>query len=238
MSSQVDREAAKACSLQHAHLSGLAIAAFAVVEAQGKSKNRSLRPCSEKVLRGLFDDRRLERLWTVRKKEEKGAVYLRGWVALLMRRAKKYGHDVPKEQFTAVEHWLSVREKQDWNDERAEAASSLLCRLVLGQTQRTHPNIGRDVRQILRNPPFAKPGKVDYQYLCLASFGLRELGSKQWRQWMPMVRPLFRKQVRGGKFANTFNPDGIECTGRGRVFSSALAAITLQIYYRYCQLID
>ena len=35
MSSQVDREAAKACSLQHAHLSGLAIAAFAVEEEHG-----------------------------------------------------------------------------------------------------------------------------------------------------------------------------------------------------------
>ena len=79
---------------------------------------------------------------------------------------------------------------------------------------------------------------MDYQYLCLASFGLFELGSKQWRPWMRMLRPIFKKQVRRGKFAYTFAPDGIECTGRGRVFSSALGSITLQVYYRYCQLID
>jgi hypothetical protein len=68
------------------------------------------------------------------------------------------------------------------------------------------------------------------------AWGIIEDGGNAWQTFNTGVRKRVCAQRRSdGIFAGSIDPRG-EWTGAGRVFSTALGALSLEIYYRYTPL--
>jgi hypothetical protein len=110
-------------------------------------------------------------------------------------------------------------------------AEALACRYFLGQAvpERTS---NEAAEFILRQPPGS--GEIDYYLWYYATLSLYQRGGPQWEEWnRHLQKQLLRTQVARGNHSGSWEPNGKWCGYGGRVFSTALATMCLEVYYRY-----
>ena len=89
------------------------------------------------------------------------------------------------------------------------------------------------------NAPLIRDDVVDFYYIYYGSLAMFQMGGDYWKGWNELVRdPLLSKQVREpGDNLGSWEPVGGSprgyADGAGRVYSTAMAALSLEVYYRY-----
>ncbi|MEK7270595.1 MAG: hypothetical protein AAB215_06590 [Planctomycetota bacterium] len=74
----------------------------------------------------------------------------------------------------------------------------------------------------------------NFYYLYYGSLAMFQLGGDNWKAWNRMMcDPLIRLQRRGGADDGSWNPDERHGPYGGRVYQTAMGAMTLEVYYRY-----
>ena len=116
-------------------------------------------------------------------------------------------------------------------------AEALVCRLLLG-TPVDHASVGEALGFIATSPPQAShPNAYTWYYATLASY---HAGGPQWEAWNARLQaalvPLQRRD--SGPLAGSWDPDPVWGGHGGRVYSTALSALTLEVYYRYLPMHD
>lgn len=114
----------------------------------------------------------------------------------------------------------------------AMTAEALFCRLVLGLTA-DHPSVNEAVAMIASSPPEAsRPNAYAWYYATLASF---HAGGPQWETWNRRMQAavLSLQRQEAGSVHGSWDPDPVWGGHGGRVYATALAAVTLEVYYRY-----
>jgi len=114
----------------------------------------------------------------------------------------------------------------------AMTAEALVCRLFLGMTP-DHATVAEAVDAIAQSlPDRAKPNAYTWYYATLASF---HAGGPQWDRWNQHLQvallPLQRRE--STQLDGSWDPDPIWGGHGGRVYSTAMAAMTLEVYYRH-----
>jgi hypothetical protein len=114
----------------------------------------------------------------------------------------------------------------------AMTAEALVCRMFLGMPV-DHPAATEALAMIGGSPPDrARPNAYAWYYATLASF---HAGGPQWARWNASLQaallPLQRRD--GGPLTGSWDPDPVWGMHGGRVYATALAAMTLEVYYRY-----
>jgi hypothetical protein len=114
----------------------------------------------------------------------------------------------------------------------AMTAEALFCRLVMGMPA-DHPAAAEALGLVSRSPPTAAGYNIyTWYYATLASF---HAGGAQWEAWnrhlQAALLPLQHRS--GGPLDGSWDPDRIWGGHGGRVYATALAALTLEVYYRY-----
>ena len=111
-------------------------------------------------------------------------------------------------------------------------AEALVCRLLLGLPV-DHPTAVEAIDLIARSSPdAARPNAYAWYYATLASF---HVGGPQWERWNSQVQaallPLQRRDATHQR--GSWDPDPVWGGHGGRVYATALAALTLEVYYRH-----
>lgn len=120
-------------------------------------------------------------------------------------------------------------------------AAALLNRQYMGWGPRK-PELHKGCEFILKNLPPAKGGPREklgpIYYYYYASQVMHHMGDKYWETWNPLMRELLiRTQEKDGHAAGSWNPDGVDHGGSGgRIYSTSLALLTLEVYYRHLPL--
>ncbi|MFO0191874.1 MAG: hypothetical protein ACK54F_11545 [Planctomycetia bacterium] len=114
----------------------------------------------------------------------------------------------------------------------AMTAEALACRLFLGMPP-DHPAALEAVDMLAQSPPAREsPNAYAWYYATLASF---HAGGPQWDRWNERLHsallPLQRREP--GSLAGSWDPDPVWGGHGGRVYSTALSAMTLEVYYRH-----
>lgn len=114
----------------------------------------------------------------------------------------------------------------------AMTAEALVCRMLLGMPV-DHPAATEALTMIGGSlPDRARPNAYAWYYATLASF---HAGGPQWEQWNAALQaallPLQRRD--GDVLAGSWDPDPVWGMHGGRVYATALAAMTLEVYYRH-----
>jgi hypothetical protein len=114
----------------------------------------------------------------------------------------------------------------------AMTAEALVCRLFLGMPP-DHPVVGEAEEMIMRSlPDAASPNAYTWYYATLAMF---HAGGPQWDRWNQQLQaallPLQRRESSG--LDGSWDPDPVWGGHGGRVYATAMAAMTLEVYYRH-----
>jgi hypothetical protein len=117
----------------------------------------------------------------------------------------------------------------------AMTAEALFCRLLLGLPS-DHPAAAEAIGLLARSPPTATNyNSYTWYYATLASF---HAGGPQWEAWNGRLQaallPLQHRS--GGPLDGSWDPDRVWGGHGGRVYSTALSALTLEVYYRHLPL--
>jgi hypothetical protein len=114
----------------------------------------------------------------------------------------------------------------------AMTAEALFCRLVLGMPA-DHPSTAEALALITASPPSASAANAyTWYYATLACF---HAGGPAWDRWnmhlQAVLLPMQRRDE--GPLAGSWDPDPVWGGHGGRVYSTALSAMTLEVYYRH-----
>ncbi len=130
------------------------------------------------------------------------------------------------------------------NGSHAMWAAGLLMRQFMGMN-RTAPVLVAASDSIIKYPPKWEKGKerrVNFYYWYYGTLGMFQQGGKHWRVWNKAMKKALCDNQRTGKLKDrskddvdgSWDPVGTGGIPRGgRVFSTALGALCLEVYYRY-----
>jgi hypothetical protein len=112
-------------------------------------------------------------------------------------------------------------------------AVGLLCRMYLGREQ-THKGMTRGMRHIGE----WGPSSHDMYYNYYATQAMHHWGGPGWERWNSVMRDLLvNSQDQAGDLAGSWGTDGGHGSQMGgRLYTTCLSILTLEVYYRYLSL--
>lgn len=116
----------------------------------------------------------------------------------------------------------------------AMTAEALFCRLLLGLDP-AHPTALEAVAFLEAMPPDSGPFNA---YACYyGTLAMFHAGGSAWGRWNErMQRAILPGQRSGGDLDGSWDPDGVWGGHGGRVYSTALSVLCLEVFYRYLPL--
>ena len=119
-------------------------------------------------------------------------------------------------------------------------AVGVLCRLFAGESRKTR-TVRDGVAILMRQPPkwLEQKGRlqstINLYYWYYGSYAMFQYGGQDWRRWNEsMIKSLVTTQRQGNIDEDgSWDPIGEWGAPGGRVYSTALGAMTLEVYYRF-----
>ncbi|MEX1097323.1 MAG: hypothetical protein WED34_14855 [Planctomycetales bacterium] len=110
-------------------------------------------------------------------------------------------------------------------------AEALFCKQMLG-ISRTNPQCFEALEYLSARPPRRADWNLYYWYY--ATLAMRSHGGEHWRSWNESLRDvLVAEQRTAGDDAGSWDPIGPWGPYGGRVYTTCLASLCLQVYWRY-----
>lgn len=180
-----------------------------------------------------------------------------GWMVLALKTARNAGLAIPDSTYDqALED--AIRFVDSITDEQGKTgytrqgdfrtppipcmtAVALLSRLFAGEP-RNRDTVRRAVDVCMQQLPLwdeESAVAVNPYYWYYATFALFQVGGKPWRKWnVAMKHALLGGQRRGGDENGSWDPLSKWGRRAGRVYSTAIGAMTLEVYYRFSRSIE
>jgi len=119
---------------------------------------------------------------------------------------------------------------------RSMTAEALACRKFLGIS--TSPDLVAEASNyILQEPPGV--GMTNHYYWYYATLALHQTQGEAWRRWNEALQTkLLATQRHDGSWAGSWDPDPVWGRCGGRVYSTSLCTLCLEVYYRYLPLYE
>ncbi len=117
---------------------------------------------------------------------------------------------------------------------RTMTAEALVCRQFLGMS-RDNPAAGEAANYLLGELPTSE--RINLYYWYYGTLSMYQQGGEPWQQWnRAMQSTLLPRQITTGTNAGSWDPDCVWGGYGGRVYSTAMATLCLEVYYRYLPL--
>jgi prenyltransferase beta subunit len=109
-------------------------------------------------------------------------------------------------------------------------AEALFCQQMLGYPRESAAS-REAVQYLLRNLP--RLSQLNMYYWYYGTLAMYQYGGQPWEDWNSVVRDtLISQQRRDGQFAGSWDPNGPWGRYGGRLYSTAISTMTLEVYYR------
>jgi hypothetical protein len=215
-------------------------ATLALCEAYSMTKDRRLKKAAEGAVRFIVNSQDPSGGAWRYNPQEPGSTSVTAVQVMALMAAKKAGIAVPNSVFKGVMHYLDsvqvdgegrygyeIRKKQYTG---ARTAMALLCRMYLGWSREDG-----DLRAGVKLLDKAGP----YENLYSSYFAtqvMKNWGGDEWGRWNARLRDdLIARQEILGPAKGSWKPrtGAIHAKQGGRLLTTALAMLTLEVYYRY-----
>ncbi|APW63625.1 prenyltransferase/squalene oxidase repeat-containing protein [Paludisphaera borealis] len=227
-----------------------AMATLALCEAYALSLDDKLLSGAERAIGFLARSRARDGLaWRYAPGAGVGDTSILGWVVMALKSAKEIG--IPIANQASLEKgaalWLDkvasgdakgLGRYQPWDDVTPTmTAEAWACRQFLGLGG-PGPSSAEAAAYLLKHE--SDKGDTNVYYWYYATLAMYQHGGQPWKQWNDRVRNrLVGLQRKSGHQAGSWDPDASVYGERGgRIYCTTLAALSLEVYYRYLRLYD
>ena len=225
-----------------------AMATLALAEAYALTGDARLKGPVERGVGFLVRSRAQDGLaWRYAPDAPVGDTSILGWAVMAMKTGKMVGVAVPDAVAEGTQGWLKkvaagqsggLARYMPWQKVTATmTAEAWACRQFLGFGG-PGPESDEAASFLLQHGPDRDPYNIYYWYY--GTLAMYQRGGPDWAKWNGQVRDqvVLRQRTEGHK-AGSWDPDESEYgTYGGRVYATALATLTLEVYYRYLRLYE
>ena len=227
------------------------MATLAICEAYALTGDSRLRGPVEKAIGFLVRSRAVDGLaWRYAPGAPSGDTSILGWAVMALKSARTVGIPIPPETQAGVLGWLKrVSKGRDnglafYNFEAAGTnptptmtAEAWACRQFL-EVGGPGPSSDEAAGYLLQNR--SDRGDFNIYYLYYGTLAMYQHGGDAWSTWNARVRDeVVRRQRAKGHMAGSWDPDDSPYgTKGGRIYGTALATLTLEVYYRFLRLYE
>ncbi len=167
-----------------------------------------------------------------------------GWQIMALKSAQNAGIEIPKATWERATRFL---ESVSTGSRRGLAAyrpgerptnpmtaEALVCRQFLGLPSQDAQE--EAATAILNDPP--QSGSINLYYWYYGTLGMFQRQGTGWERWNQSLQAtLLPRQIKAGANAGSWDADCIWGGYGGRVYSTAMATLSLEVYYRYLPLL-
>ncbi|TWU00192.1 Pectic acid lyase [Botrimarina colliarenosi] len=232
------------------------MATFALAEAMAVTDDERLRPAVEAAAAYLVRSQsHTDGGWRYQP-GDRGDMSQMGWIVMALRSAEIAGVAIPAPTWTGCERFVASVQRGPAGGlgcyqprgatSSTMTAEAMYCRQILGVTRHGAAAEDEAAAYLLTDLPGAPSGRSSpggkanlyywyYGTLALHHHRSTSNGAEQaWRRWNDaMQRTVLPKQAAQGPTAGSWGPDTVWGGYGGRVYSTALATMCLEVYYRY-----
>ena len=227
-----------------------AMATLALCEGYALTGDARLRDAATRAVAFIVRSRARDGLaWRYAPRAPVGDTSILGWVVMGLKSAKEVRIPIPDEASIrrGTLAWLDkVASGQAKGLARYQpsepvtptmTAEAWVCRQFLG-VGGPGPASTEAAEALLRNP--SDRGSTNFYYWYYATLALYQHGGESWSRWNARVRDrIVGLQRVTGHQTGSWDPDkSLYGSKGGRIYSTALGALTLEVYYRYLRLYD
>lgn len=228
------------------------MATFALAEAQAMTGDRRIAPALERAVQYcLRTQNAATGGWRYRASYDPGDTSQLGWQMMALASARRAGMDVPELTWTRIGRFLnSVRRgshgglasyRPDGPPSASMTAEALYCRLILQEMAGTRIDetaAQEATKQLLDASPQTNQRNLYYWYYASLALHARQQANAQalatWRRWNDALTPvLLSTQSADGPNAGSWDTNTVWGGYGGRVYTTAMATMCLEVYYRY-----
>jgi hypothetical protein len=248
----------------HEYMYNHAIAALAMCEAYGLSEYKLLRTPAQAGITYISNARNPYKVWRYYPRNGDNDTSVTGWMVLALKSAEEFKLTIDTEAFKYCEAWFeevtdpstgeagytkrgegsSRKEGMEDRFPRSKTkcltAVALLSRFFMGQDPKTKPVMAAAANTMLKTPPIwnEADGSIDMYYWYYGSFAMFQMGGDMWSQWnKKMLDAVVKTQRKDGNFKGSWDPKGVWGEDGGRVYSTAIMVLCLEVYYRYSRIL-
>jgi hypothetical protein len=221
------------------------IATIALAEAYGMTHDPKLVEPVKAAVAFICDERNMKAGGWRYRPGQAGDTSVMGWQIMALTSARRAGIDVPQEPFIMADRWLDRVYRPSrpgtyaYQPRRevtlAMTAEGMFVRQLLGADP-DEVHMQASARYIVKNLPSWRSDANTY-YWYYATLALFQQQGAEWEQWNEAIKLLLvARQRDSGPAAGSWDPDGRWAGVAGRVYQTAIATLTLEVYYRYLPL--
>ena len=223
------------------------IAAIALCEAYGMTQDSNFREPAQRALQYIVDAQNKKTGGWRYNPGEAGDTSVVGWQMMALKSGEMAGLEVPVATHDGIRRWLKSVEGNkpvggqfgytNRSVSPAMSAEGLLCLQFLG-TSRNDPSMRAGADYLLTQLPDVKQGRTSY-YWYYGTQVMYHMQGGYWQEWNAALRDMVvETQLKDGHMAGTWNPvDGWEKRG-GRLYSTSMKLLLLEVYYRHLPLYE
>lgn len=251
----------------HHFLYNHGIASLAICEAYFFSKSPLIKGTAQKSVNYILRARNPYGAWRYEVPPiGDNDTSMTGWMVFALKSAEEAGLKVDKEAFVGALNWIDevtdaatgrvgydsmgsqssrvTGINDHFPPEKGEAmtAVGLLCRFFLGQDPKDTPVMIKHADLMTKTLPEWEPGVgCDMYYWYYASYAMYQMGDANgghWKAWnVSMKKAVLESQRKDGDLKGSWDPVGPWGYSGGRVYSTALMVLCLEVYFRYARVL-
>lgn len=175
---------------------------------------------------------------------QEGDMSMFGWQLMALKSSEIAGMEVPEETQTGMVKFLrriSAGDRRGLASYRfgespkpSMTAEALFSRQMLGM-KRENPSSLEAVEYLMKHPP--RQTEQDLYYWYYGTLAMYQYGGEPWRRWNDQLRDtLVATQRKQGHAAGSWDPKDNWSLHGGRLYSTALSTLCLEVYYRFLPL--
>jgi hypothetical protein len=220
------------------------IASIALIEAYAMTGDPVRRKSAQDAVKFIINAQYDDGGWRYQPQGESGGpgdMTVTGWQLMALKSAMLAGIEVPYQVWSRASDFVDTLASSDGSQyaylpgQRGTVATDaigLLCRMIGGWP--------RDARPLLKGAAKLsqqEPELNNVYFIYYASQVLHHLGGPRWEKWNPRMREyLIETQAVDGHEAGSWYFDEQHSTPGGRLYTTAMAIMSLEVYYRYMPL--
>ncbi len=222
---------------------------LALAEAYGMTKDAALRPAAQKGVGNILKTQDKYAGW-----HHGGlrSTSVTGWMVMALKSAKIAGLRVDGAGFQGATNWIQKvtdpktgkigynrRGYSPWGKTYPMTAVGTVCRQFMG-VRRTDAMMQKQATRLLEALPTweaknnVRASAQNPYYWYYGTLAMFQMGGKHWDTWnAALKKTLLPNQRRGGDADGSWDCEMGWAPAGGRVYSTAINALSLEVYYRY-----